>query len=50
MQHKALVVGLSLALASTLALAAPSAVTVNGKTISAQAQEKTLPSFIIRMS
>lgn len=46
MQHKALVVGLSLALASTLALAAPSAVTVNGKTISAQAQEKIIQQFI----
>ncbi len=46
MQHKALVIGLSLALASTMALAAPTAVTVNGKTISAQAQEKIIQQIV----
>ena len=46
MQHKALVIGLSLALASTMALAAPSAVTVNGKTITAQEQEKIISQIV----
>lgn len=46
MQRKALVIGLSLALASTMALAAPTAVTVNGKTISAQAQEKIIQQIV----
>ena len=42
MSKKALAVALSLAMASTMALAAPTAVSVNGKTISAQAQEKVI--------
>lgn len=46
MKYKALVVGVSLAIASTFALAAPTAVTVNGKTISVQEQEKIIKQFV----
>ena len=46
MKQKALVAGLTLALASAVAFAAPSAVTVNGKTISAQAQEKVIQQIV----
>ena len=46
MSKKALAVALSLAMTSTMALAAPTAVTVNGKTISAQAQEKVVKQFV----
>lgn len=46
MQHKALAVALSLAMASTMALAAPTAVTVNGKTISAESQEKVIKQIV----
>ncbi len=46
MKYKALVAGLSLALAGTIAMAAPTAVTVNGKTISAQEQEKIIKQVV----
>ena len=46
MKYKALVVGVSLAIASTFALAAPTAVTVNGKTISVQEQEKIINQIV----
>lgn len=46
MKYKALVVGVSLAIASTFALAAPTAVTVNGKTISVQEQEKIIKQIV----
>ncbi len=46
MRKNALAVALSLAMASTMALAAPTAVTVNGKTISADAQEKVIKQIV----
>ena len=46
MHKKALAVALSLAVASTVALAAPTAVTVNGKTISVQEQEKVIKQIV----
>ena len=46
MHKKAFAVALSLAMASTIAMAAPTAVTVNGKTISAQEQEKVIKQIV----
>ncbi len=46
MQQKTLVAGLALALASTMAFAAPTAVTVNGKTISAKDQEAVIQQIV----
>ena len=46
MHKKAFAVTLSLAMASTIAMAAPTAVTVNGKTISAQEQEKVIKQIV----
>ncbi len=46
MKYKALVVGMSLAIASTFTLAAPTSVTVNGKTITVQEQEKIIQQIV----